>query len=110
MRNHVSLVYMLVIFLMSGALITDAFSHEQAETVVKESNPEYDNITWQDVNRKREEREDRNFFSNIYYTFFKSHKEPTYTGEEISVVQTAGNVDFENGNSPISFVHVSTDK
>jgi hypothetical protein len=110
MRNHSLLVYMVLVILMSGVFTAYAFGEQSTETVVKESNPAYDNITWQDVNNKREEREHDNFFTHMYYTLFKHHKETTYEGEEIDVVQTAGNVDFEDNNSPISFVHVTSDQ
>jgi hypothetical protein len=110
MRNQGLLVYVVLVFLMSGIFTTYVFGQQNSETVVKESNPEYDNVSWQDVNNKREEREHNNFFSNIYYTYFNHHKETTYGGEEIDVVQTAGNVDFENNDSPVQFVHVTSDK
>ncbi len=70
---------------------------------------DYDAVTWQDVNQKREERDKGNFFSNMYYYVFKQRKETTYQGDEITVIQTAGNIAPDDNDSPIDFVHITSD-
>ena len=110
MRRYGLFVSLVVMLLILGIDVHYSFGEESTETVVKESNPEYDNVTWQDVNHKREEREKKNFFSNIYYTLFKHHEETTYTGEKVDVVQTAGNVDYGDDDAPIQYLHITSDQ
>ncbi|MFC1809499.1 hypothetical protein ACFL3D_05210 [Candidatus Omnitrophota bacterium] len=106
-RNCISIL-ILFIFFVTAFACPYSFSHEEEVESVQPSSSQYDDITWHDINKKRKERE-KNFFTKIYHYLFNTETETTYQGDEVTVIKTAGNVNFGNNDSPVQIVQVSSD-
>ena len=83
------------------SLKPDAASSTKAKTP-------YDSITWHDVNKKREKRED-GLFSRFHRYFFRTKKIETVTDGNVSVYDSVSYSDDDDQQSPIGVIAVHAD-